>query len=83
MLLKLREVIMKTKVRILDNECDYLDDDIPNEIDFSGGIRNPFIITKYPHIILEPDIAKYFKDSNQVNNFLRNHINELELVSLS
>lgn len=81
MRLKMREDIMKPNIRILDDECDYLDDDIPLEIDFTGGIRNPFIIIKYPQVILEPDIAKYFKDSNEVNDFLRNHINELELVS--
>lgn len=71
---------MKPKIRILEGKCDYLDTDIPEEIDFSKGIRNPFIVCKYPQIILEPDKAKYFKDSNEVNEFLRNHINDLELT---
>jgi len=28
---------------------------------------------------LEPDIARYFKNSKQVNLFLREHIREIEL----
>ena len=76
----MRENFMNPKVIVLDAYCDYLDEEIPEEIDFSNGIRNPFIITKYPQVLLEPDIAKYFNDSKQVNEFLRNHLQELELV---
>jgi hypothetical protein len=62
---------MKTKVKILDGQCDYLDEDIPKEIDFSNGKPNPFYKSKKVIVELEPDIAHVFRNSNEVNNALR------------
>jgi hypothetical protein len=62
---------MKTKVKILDTPCDYLDEDIPEEIDFSNGKSNPFFKTQKVVVELAPDIARIFKNSEEVNNALR------------
>ena len=62
---------MKTKVKLLDTPCDYLDEDIPEEIDFSNGKPNPFYKTKKVIVELEPDIANVFRNSTEVNNALR------------
>lgn len=68
---------MKTKVKILDTPCDYIDEDIPEEIDFSNGIPNPFIKTKKVIVELAPDTAKIFKNSDEVNNALRGLISAI------
>jgi hypothetical protein len=62
---------MKTKVKILDTPCDYIDEDIPEEIDFSDGKPNPFYKAKKVIVEIEPDIANVFRNSNEVNNALR------------
>jgi hypothetical protein len=62
---------MKTKVNILDTPCEYLDEDIPEEIDFSNGKPNPFYKAKKVKIELAPDTAEFFKNSDEVNNALR------------
>lgn len=62
---------MKTKVNKLDTPCDYLDEDIPEEIDFSNGKPNPFVKYKKVKVELEPDTAQFFKNSDEVNNALR------------
>jgi len=62
---------MKTKVKILDTPCDYLDEDMPEEIDFSDGKPNPFIKQKKVKIELAPDVAQIFSNSDEVNNALR------------
>ena len=62
---------MKTKVKILDTPCDYLEEDIPEEIDFSDGLPNPFTKQKKVKIELAPDTAKFFSTSEDVNNALR------------
>ncbi|HPI21243.1 MAG TPA: hypothetical protein PKY56_12820 [Candidatus Kapabacteria bacterium] len=62
---------MKTKYKILDSPCDYLEEDIPEEIDFSDGIPNPFCSNETINIELDSDIARYFKTSKEVNRVLR------------
>ncbi|OGU12730.1 MAG: hypothetical protein A2X61_10070 [Ignavibacteria bacterium GWB2_35_12] len=62
---------MKNEVKILDTPCDYLDEDIPKEIDFSDGNPNPFVQRKKVKVELEPDVADVFSNSNEVNNALR------------
>jgi hypothetical protein len=73
---------MKTKTEYFNNHeitiiqepsCD-LNDDIPDdiEIDLSSIRRNPYIKNNNKlSIQLEPDIARYFKNSDEVNNALR------------
>lgn len=62
---------MKTKIKIIDSECDYLDEDMPEEIDFSDGKPNPYSNIKKVIVELDPDIAKVFKNSKEVNRALR------------
>ena len=50
------------------------DDDILDEYDFSGGIRGKYINrgAKTSHVVvLEPDVAEVFTDSESVNQALR------------
>lgn len=62
---------MRTKVDILDTPCDYLDEDMPDEINFSDGKPNPFAKDKKVIVELAPDIAQVFRNSDEVNNALR------------
>ncbi len=62
---------MKTKINIIEEHCDYLDEDLNDEIDFSNGIPNPYYNSNKVNIELAPDIAFYFKSSAEVNNALR------------
>ena len=50
------------------------DDDILDEYDFSGGIRSKYVdrVAKTTHVVvLEPDVAEVFTDSESVNQALR------------
>ncbi len=51
--------------------------DIPNEVDFTGGKRGVYA-ARYAHgtnvVVLEADIARRFKTSEQVNRVLRSVI---------
>ena len=55
-----------------------VDDDIP-EIDFSGGVRGKYY-ERYRQgtnvVLLEPDLAKVFRDSEVVNQALREYLSE-------
>lgn len=62
---------MKTKTKILKSSCNYLDEDIPGEIDFSNGSKNPFAKQKKISVELEPDVAEVFSNSQEVNSALR------------
>ena len=59
-------------------------DEILKEYDFSKGVRGKYV-KKYVAgnniILLEPDVAKYFKDSNSVNETLRSILKITEKVS--
>ncbi len=51
-----------------------LDDDIPEEIDFSGGVRGKYakeFHQKSNIVILDPDVAEEFPNSGAVNHALR------------
>jgi hypothetical protein len=62
---------LKTKVKILDTPCDYLDEEMPAEIDFSNGKPNPYVKRSKLKIELAPDVAQIFSNSEEVNNALR------------
>jgi len=72
---------MKLNITVIDEHCDYQDDDLPEEIDFSKlkRIDNP-LKNKSLTITLEPDIAKHFKNSKQFNQFLRLQIKSLKKI---
>ena len=54
------------------------EDDIP-ETDFTGGVRGKYY-ERYRQgtniVLLEPDIAKVFRDSDVVNQALREYLSE-------
>ncbi len=68
------------KINILDSASD-LNDELPNEIDFSNlervesPLKNITLTFK-----IESDIAKHFKNSKQLNQFLRLQIKSLEKI---
>lgn len=45
-------------------------DDMRAEYDFRGGIRGKYV-ARYPVVVLDPDVAAVFKDSEAVNAALR------------
>ena len=54
---------------------DNTDTEMLNEYDFSGGIRGKYV-HRFPKdsnvvVVLEPDVAQVFKDSEAVNQALR------------
>ncbi len=57
---------------------DLEEDDIP-EIDFTGGVRGKYY-ERYRQgtniVLLEPDLAKVFRDSAVVNQALREYLSE-------
>ncbi|MBM2813666.1 MAG: hypothetical protein HW421_428 [Ignavibacteria bacterium] len=76
------EFINNHEITIIQEPSIDLNDDIADEIeiDLSSIRRNPYIKNQNKRTIeLEPDIAQYFKNSKQVNKFLRKHIKEIEL----
>ena len=52
----------------------YEDDDMPGEIDFSGGVRGKYV-ARYAEgtnvVLLAPDVRAVFADSESVNAALR------------
>jgi hypothetical protein len=63
----------------MSNRSDELEDDDIPETDFSGGIRGKY----YEHamqasniVLLEPDVAKVFRDSAAVSQALREYLSE-------
>ena len=75
------------KVTIYNNPNEDLDDDIPDEIDFSNAesFRNTELAKRMGkpslNYILEPDIAKYFNNLTELNHFLRSQINSLKMLN--
>jgi hypothetical protein len=70
---------MKKYVKIIDGdrvtivaEPDKFQDDLPDEIDFSKLERVPNPLQSM--IILDSDVAQYFKTAKQVNDYLRKQI---------
>ena len=58
-------------------------DDIPDSInvDWNKPKRNPFVDKLEKNVYeLSPDVAKYFKNSGQLNQFLRNQIKEFQKI---
>ena len=57
------------------NQChDSKDDEMREEYDFSRGVRGKFYaeyITETNVILLDPDVAEVFRDSEMVNQALR------------
>ncbi|HEX7151980.1 MAG TPA: hypothetical protein VF618_10870 [Thermoanaerobaculia bacterium] len=62
----------------MNNRPDEFDDDIP-EMDLSGGERGKYY-ERYMQgtnvILLEPDLARVFRDSAMVNQALREYLSE-------
>lgn len=57
---------------------EFEDDDIP-ETDFSGGVRGKYYdraVQGSNVVLLEPDVAKVFRDAAVVNQALREYLSE-------
>ena len=69
-LLNLRELIMKAKTK---SKRSTLNDVLP-EYNFSEGVRGKYA-KRYAHsnniVVIQQDVAKYFSDSQDVNEALR------------
>ena len=74
---------MKKKTKIIDgdrvtltNENSDFSDDLPDNIDFSllKEIDNPV----KSMILLDDDVAKFFRTPKQVNDYLRNQIKQFQ-----
>lgn len=62
----------------MNNRPDFEDDDIP-ETDFSGGVRGKYYERAMQGsnvVLLEPDVAKVFRDSAVVSQALREYLSE-------
>ncbi len=72
------------KIKILNTPCDYIDDELPEEIDFSEltEIENPVDSKKKVTVTLEPEIAKHFKSSKHLNQFLHLQLKSLEKIKV-
>lgn len=85
---RMKEITMKQhkknidgdEVTIIQEPCDYLDDDIPENLhlDWDKARPNPYakMLNEQKKVLiqLDPDVAKYFRSSEQVNNYLRKHL---------
>ena len=71
------------KVTIINDPNEDMNDDLPEEIDFSNleEIENPIKKKKFSFNI-DPDIAKYFKSSKQLNQFLRLQIESMKKLNM-
>ena len=69
------------KVTITNEPCDYLEETLSEEIDFSKlkQVENPFK-RKPVRVMLDPDIAKHFKSSKHLNQFLRLHLKSMKNI---
>ncbi len=72
------------KINILNTPCDYIDDELPEEIDFSEltVIDNPIDSKKKVTFTLEPAIAKHFRSSKHLNQFLHLQLKSLEKIKI-
>ena len=64
---------------IMNNRADEFDEDDIPETDFSGGVRGKYYaraIQGTNVVLLEPDVAKVFRDSAVVSQALREYLSE-------
>ena len=62
------------QVRNDENMNEIENDEMLDEYDFSGGVRGKYVDrlnNSNPVVLLEPDVAAVFKDSESVNSTLR------------
>ncbi len=69
-------------INIVENPDEDLHDELREEYDLDElELKpNPYVNKKRFLIELSPDVAKYFKNSKQVNDFLRNQIDQFRRV---
>jgi hypothetical protein len=63
----------------MNNRTDELEDDDIPEMDLTGGVRGKYY-ERYKQgtnvVLLEPDLARVFRDSSVVNQALREYLSE-------
>lgn len=78
--MKLTKGISQKKIKIMNDDQYGSLDDLPSEIDFSKlkQVENP--IKKTVSVNLDSDLAIHFKNSKELNKFLRLQLKSLELI---
>jgi hypothetical protein len=70
-------------MNISDERIDDLEDEIPDEVDFSQGVRGAYA-DRFDRdtiaVVLAPDVARVFPDAKSVNEALRLLIRTSEAV---
>jgi hypothetical protein len=66
----MRRSYMKKKVNIIDTPCDYLDDDIQKEYDFSNAKFYNFRENRTV-VEIEPEVFKFFGSTAKINHILK------------
>ena len=61
---------MKKEINIIEEPCDYLDDDIEKEYDFSNAKFYNFRDNRTV-VEIEPDLYKYFGSAAKIINILK------------
>jgi hypothetical protein len=74
-----KKILTKKSNPVNENYVD-LDDELPSEIDFSKlkQVDNP--LRKSVSINLDSDLAAHFKNSRQLNQFLRLQLKSLAII---
>ena len=70
------------RIRIVENPNEDLNDELRDEYDLDELElkQNPYLKKNKFLVELSPDVAKYFRNSKQVNDFLRNQIEQFRRV---
>jgi len=76
------KIFKGNKINIINNPNQNPDDELRDEYDLSKMNLKPNPYINHNKIIIEllPEVAKYFKNSKQVNDYLRNQIKQFEKV---
>ncbi len=61
---------MKTEINIIEEKCDYLDDEIKEEYDFSDAKYYNFQ-NQNAVIEIDPELLSFFGSSAKINNLLK------------
>jgi len=66
----LKEHLMKQKINQIEEKCDYLEDDIQTEYDFSDA--KYYHLREKPTVVeIEPEVFEYFGSAAKINHILK------------
>ncbi|MBM2817185.1 MAG: hypothetical protein HW421_3947 [Ignavibacteria bacterium] len=78
------KIFKGNQINIINDPNQNQDDELRDEYDLSSMKLkpNPFVSKNKVIIELEPEVARYFKTTKQVNDYLRNQIKQFQKVIL-